>query len=201
MIASLTLSLLYLAFAVQHIQFGLVHPHQWLTVGPILVQETTFMVLFAIRREGSTSGNPVDWIVGIAGAFLPLLLRIEVQPGLVAHGGVGLQVVGLAISTSALWCLGRSVGIVAANRGVVTTGWYRVVRHPMYLGHVLTLVGYGLASPTEWNMWLVIATWCALVARIHVEELWLVGDGRSRDWVGYQLYRSRVRWRLILGVW
>ena len=48
--------------------------------------------------------------------------------------------------------LGRSFGLIPANRGVVSTGVYRFVRHPIYLGYLITHVGFVVANPTMWNV-------------------------------------------------
>jgi protein-S-isoprenylcysteine O-methyltransferase Ste14 len=46
--------------------------------------------------------------------------------------------------------LGRSFGLAPANRGVVSTT-YRFARHPIYLGYLITHLGFLVANPTGWN--------------------------------------------------
>jgi protein-S-isoprenylcysteine O-methyltransferase Ste14 len=58
-----------------------------------------------------------------------------------------LSIVGFAISTVALFELGGSFGVVAANRGGVRTGLYRYLSHPMYAGYVLAEFGFVLVEP------------------------------------------------------
>ena len=48
--------------------------------------------------------------------------------------------------------LGRSFALLPANRGVVSTGVYRIVRHPIYMGYLVTHVAFLLASPSLWNI-------------------------------------------------
>jgi protein-S-isoprenylcysteine O-methyltransferase Ste14 len=48
-----------------------------------------------------------------------------------------------------------------ANRGVVSSGLYRLVRHPIYMGYLITHAGFLLANPTVWNIGMLLApTWC-----------------------------------------
>ena len=58
-----------------------------------------------------------------------------------------LSIVGFAISTVALFELGGSFGVVAANRGKVRSGLYRYLSHPMYVGYVLAEFGFVLVEP------------------------------------------------------
>ena len=44
--------------------------------------------------------------------------------------------------------LGRSFGLMPANRGVVSSGIYRFVRHPIYAGYLITHVAFLAAHPT-----------------------------------------------------
>jgi protein-S-isoprenylcysteine O-methyltransferase Ste14 len=79
---------------------------------------------------------------------------------------------------------------------VVSTGVYRIVRHPMYLGAVLMFVGgplvTGAASALAVSAGLVLL----VVVRILDEEQLL-----TRELAGYADYRRRVRSRLIPFVW
>jgi len=90
--------------------------------------------------------------------------------------------------------LGRSFGIVAANRGIVIRGPYNFVRHPIYAGHVLTHVGFILANPQPVNIALVICSDVALVFRALHEERVLGRDSHYREYCG------RVNWHLVPGV-
>ena len=54
--------------------------------------------------------------------------------------------VGLAVQVAGKAVLGRSFGAVAANRGVVTAGPYRWVRHPIYLGYLISHAGFILTN-------------------------------------------------------
>jgi protein-S-isoprenylcysteine O-methyltransferase Ste14 len=90
--------------------------------------------------------------------------------------------------------LGRSFGLVPANRGVVSTGLYRLVRHPIYAGYLVTHAAFVVANPRLWNVVLLTATDLALLLRAIQEERTLEADPV------YAHYCERVRWRVMPGV-
>jgi protein-S-isoprenylcysteine O-methyltransferase Ste14 len=90
--------------------------------------------------------------------------------------------------------LRRSFGAVAANRGVKASGPYRFVRHPMYLGYILSQAGILLAGATIRNILVVASCWLFFVWRIEAEERLLAQDEAYRD------FMARTRFRLVPGV-
>ncbi len=118
-------------------------------------------------------------------------------PGEPVWPAAGLVLVALAafLSLASLLSLGRRFGVFPALRGLVTSGPYRLVRHPMYLAYVIADVGYNLE---EWNFGtalMVIAGWASLLYRIHAEEQILSQDA------GWSDYKALVRHRLLPGFW
>lgn len=85
---------------------------------------------------------------------------------------------------------------VETGQKVVSTGLYGLVRHPMYTGNVLMLVGLPLALGSYWALAFVIPGVAVLAARIQDEEK-LLGDELD----GYREYTQQVRSRLIPQVW
>jgi protein-S-isoprenylcysteine O-methyltransferase Ste14 len=102
-----------------------------------------------------------------------------------------MEIAGVSVAVIALVFLGRSFGIVAANRGVKTGGAYGLVRHPMYAGYFLTYVGYVLSYPSLVNVCLAVATLVIQVTRASMEERVLAHDP------SYQDYLRRTPWRFI----
>jgi protein-S-isoprenylcysteine O-methyltransferase Ste14 len=115
----------------------------------------------------------------------------------VVAGGV-LFVAGIALVFAVFAENTYTSSIIEVDDGqvVVTTGPYRVVRHPMYTGTVLM----GLATPlllgSYWAALLIPPGWAMLVFRILAEERFLF-----RRLPGYAAYLDRTRSRLIPGLW
>ena len=70
---------------------------------------------------------------------------------------VALSCAGLAVVIAGKITLGRSFALMPANRGVVSTGLYRIVRHPIYMGYLVTHVAFLVASPSLWNIVALVA--------------------------------------------
>jgi protein-S-isoprenylcysteine O-methyltransferase Ste14 len=160
----------------------------------LLLSEGMVVALLLIRRPTDRiSTRGLDWLLAGGGTFIVLLVG---QGGAPLHGPLGavLMLVGLVIHVGAKLSLFRSFGVVAANRGVKAGGFYRLVRHPMYAGYMLTHVGFMLVAPSLWNLAVYAAAWAFLVARIYAEERVLSEDPK------YLELKARVRYRLLPGV-
>jgi protein-S-isoprenylcysteine O-methyltransferase Ste14 len=163
----------------------------------LVVSETLPVVLIALRSiSPSMSLKPFDWGVGLLGSALPLLVRVPAFHQAVLPLGACYAIVmaGLFIQISAKISLGRSFGIVAANRGVKFHGPYRFVRHPMYLGYTITHIGILLAVPSLHNAMFYLLALGLQLMRIFREEAVLRQDAR------YRAFADRVRFRLIPGI-
>jgi protein-S-isoprenylcysteine O-methyltransferase Ste14 len=160
-----------------------------------MVSEGVVVVLLVFRRPSlQVSRNPWDWVAGIAGSLLVLLVRPT--GGAVAPDAVGfaLQLFGTGFQLYGKLSLGRSFGIVAANRGVVSSGPYRLVRHPIYLGYLVTHAGFLLSNMSARNVLIYATSYVFQIARIYAEERILSEDDSYRE------YRRSVRYRLIPGL-
>ena len=150
------------------------------------------LVLFR-RRTDQISANPRDWAVAFAGTFLPML----VSPGTPASFGPHLLIsgillfLGFSLSVWAKLQLRRSFGIVAAHRGLKTSAPYSLIRHPMYLGYLLSHLGFILLNFSAWNLAVLTCWLCLQLARINAEERLLVDDP------DYRKHMQRVRYRLL----
>jgi protein-S-isoprenylcysteine O-methyltransferase Ste14 len=125
------------------------------------------------------------------------VIYLRWSPGHVASPAAGLVLVALAAGFSlvSLLAMGRLFGVRPALRGLVRSGPYRFVRHPMYLSYILADIGYNLQ---EWNfvtLLLVLVGWMSLVYRIHAEERVI---SQHAEWPAYVV---SVRYRLFPGIW
>ena len=160
-----------------------------------MVSEGFVILLLVVRRESRRlSRHPWDWFVALGGSFTVLLVRPAAAAIVPEFLGVALQLAGTFFEIHAKVFLGRSFGIVAADRGIVVDGPYRIVRHPIYLGYFVTHVGFLLANWSPRNIALYIVIYFFQISRILSEERILSEDSSYRE------YRGRVRFRLIPGV-
>ncbi len=82
------------------------------------------------------------------------------------------------------------------NQIVIDTGPYAIVRHPMYAGGALLMVGMPLWLESYAGALLAIVPIAVLAVRIVFEERFL-----RRELKGYDDYASRIRYRLIPLLW
>lgn len=82
------------------------------------------------------------------------------------------------------------------SQKVVSSGVYRLVRHPMYLGAICMTLGAPLLLGSWYGLALTPLTIGILVIRIIGEER-LLADRLE----GYDAYRQKVRFRLLPRVW
>jgi protein-S-isoprenylcysteine O-methyltransferase Ste14 len=85
---------------------------------------------------------------------------------------------------------------VESGQKVVSTGVYSVVRHPMYFGNVVMMIGVPLALGSYWALLFVIPGLAVLATRILNEEKAL-----AQELDGYDEYTHEVHYRLVPGVW
>jgi protein-S-isoprenylcysteine O-methyltransferase Ste14 len=85
---------------------------------------------------------------------------------------------------------------VEGDQKLASTGLYGLVRHPMYTGNVILMVGVPLALGSYWGLVLVIPGLAVLAMRIRDEEKLL-----EEELAGYADYTRRVRYRLLPYVW
>jgi protein-S-isoprenylcysteine O-methyltransferase Ste14 len=85
---------------------------------------------------------------------------------------------------------------LAPEQKVISTGLYKLVRHPMYMGALLLLVGIPLALGSLWGLFVIALMMPALIWRLLNEEKFLV-----RNLPGYSEYRNTVRHRLVPFIW
>jgi protein-S-isoprenylcysteine O-methyltransferase Ste14 len=104
---------------------------------------------------------------------------------------VVLLAVGGTLRLAPVYVLGRRFsGLVAIQPGhrLVTTGLYAKIRHPSYLGLLVTSLGWGLAFRSGVGVLLAVVTLVPLLARIRAEEALLLSEFGAE----YEAYRART---------
>jgi len=162
----------------------------------LLLSELLVVVMTVRRRSAATVDRSVRArMLTLLSMLGPPLLRpatvAAMAPGSLT---VALSMVGLAVVITGKMSLGRSFGLIPANRGIVSSGLYRLVRHPIYMGYLVTHAAFLAANPTAWNLGIIITADAALLARAVCEEGTLATDP------SYRLYQQTVRWRVCPGL-
>jgi protein-S-isoprenylcysteine O-methyltransferase Ste14 len=160
-------------------------------------EQMWIVVAYLVRRPARVlSQRAGDWLLAFGGTFGGLLLR---PSGAHTHWGVvagfDLQLVGLVICVLSFVALGRSFGFAAADRGLVQRGPYSLVRHPIYAAYFFLQLGYLAQSVSVRNALVVLFICSCNIGRARAEERLLVTSSC------YDEYRSRVRWKLMPGLW
>jgi protein-S-isoprenylcysteine O-methyltransferase Ste14 len=113
-------------------------------------------------------------------------------------GGNILVVLGLSIVFLVFRENRYSSGIIEVGKDqrVISTGPYAVVRHPMYAGAFIMLLGVPLALGSWWALLTIFLLFAAIVWRLLDEEKFLV-----KNLLGYAEYCENTRYRLIPFLW
>jgi len=162
----------------------------------LLISEMLVVALTVLRRVAASVDRSMRARLLTTVSLLgpPLVKPVQLAPLLPGAITVAGSIIGLAIVIAGKITLGRSFGLMPANRGIVSSGIYRVVRHPIYLGYLITHVAFILANPTAWNVAALMVGDTALLLRAICEEHVLARDAQYRE------YQQAVRWRVCPGL-
>lgn len=164
------------------------------TISIFYFLEMVLDLIFTLFRSlGKMSQNATDWILAILGTYAAQIVSTHASNTHFAPIAFCfiLSFTGILLSLSAKICLGRSFAIVAAVRIVKTYGPYRIIRHPMYAGYMLTSIGFVLYNFSLWNICAISSAWLVQILRIRAEEKILSTDPQ---WL---LWSKQVRWKLL----
>jgi len=141
--------------------------------------------------------------IGLVGGFLPAYTdRMDfwtIDTDGIRWWGIAIFAVGGALRLWPVFVLGRRFsGLVAIQSGhtLVTTDIYRLIRHPSYLGLLLTAIGWALGFRSGVGLLLAALLLPPLVCRIHAEERLLEGEFGDE----YRSYAKRTS-RLLPGIY
>lgn len=85
---------------------------------------------------------------------------------------------------------------VGTEQRVVSTGPYAWVRHPMYLGAIVMLIGVPVSLGSWWALLTVLPMIATIVWRLLEEERFLL-----QKLPGYSAYRAKVKSRMLPFLW
>jgi len=172
--------------------FTFMRTGSWFGLG-LTVFNSLLVFFFLTRRQSkNTTSRWDDWFVAIATVLLSMSLKPD--PG---HDwyrqivSLSLQGVGLSVMFYSLLCLGKSFGIVPANRSVKSQGAYAVVRHPLYAGELIFYFGFLFGHFNWFNLIKILLIFLGQLWRVRAEESVLRTDKQYRD------YCLRVPYRFL----
>jgi protein-S-isoprenylcysteine O-methyltransferase Ste14 len=127
---------------------------------------------------------------------IPALMRPGTpSTGLLADLGIVVELIGIAFTQISRIYLGRRFGLLPANRGIVAGGPFRLMRHPIYSGWLVLVIGYLAAYPTLRNIGMLLLSMPFLIWRMDLEEEHLSEDPEYRE------YAAKTHYRLIPGIY
>ncbi|ATU93159.1 methyltransferase family protein [Phyllobacterium zundukense] len=143
--------------------------------------------------------------IALAGAIaLPVVSALDYRfgwshvPSFVSVLGNALVALGLMINLLVFRENSYGASTIEKMEGqkVISTGPYAWVRHPMYVGVLILVVGVPLALGSYWGLLLMLLDVPVLILRILDEETML-----RHELEGYSDYTGKVRYRLVPGLW
>jgi protein-S-isoprenylcysteine O-methyltransferase Ste14 len=90
--------------------------------------------------------------------FLAQAQRSAGQSGILISTGVALCVVGFGLAIYARWHLGRNWGMPMSRKEqpeLITSGPYAYIRHPIYTGLLLAILGSAIGANISWALMLI----------------------------------------------
>jgi protein-S-isoprenylcysteine O-methyltransferase Ste14 len=162
------------------------------------IQTIILIITMVLRRSPvRVTPNPWYWLLAFVATYGIIAFYAFAQPGRALVPVIipsVLVLLSVALVIYARLSLGRSIGYVPADRGIITSGPYRFVRHPIYSGLYLTLFAFILRSYSALNLTLAVILVGLFLLKSVIEERFL------RDNPQYAAYMQRVRYRWIPGV-
>ncbi|MER9328213.1 isoprenylcysteine carboxylmethyltransferase family protein [Mesorhizobium sp. M0488] len=155
----------------------------------------TFTWLLLSRRPVTRDWNPLTVVISVTASFGTTLIALEPGVAIIpVHVAAPLQLLAVCFVIWGKISLGRSFAILPANRGLMTGGAYRLVRHPIYAGYLAGHVLFLLSAFSFYNFAVYAVITFLQLHRIMREEALLATLPEYRD------YMNRVPYRLFYGI-
>lgn len=147
-----------------------------------------------IKKDHDKGTIRIIWVtIGIAnslGIIIAIFLRAPIsQNFLIPYAGLILILLGMIVRFISIWQLGRFFTVdvtIRDNHTIKKDGIYLIIRHPSYLGSILSFIGFGI-SLNNWITLLItsIPLIIAMLYRIKIEEKLLIDqfNGEYLDYI------------------
>jgi protein-S-isoprenylcysteine O-methyltransferase Ste14 len=173
----------------------------FLRFDPALVESRLKAGPTAERRESQKLIQGVATVAVAGTFFIPAIerrLHPPVVPPLLSLAADALMVASFVFIFVVFRENSHASSIIEVkeDQQVISTGPYRLVRHPMYSGSILLFLATPPALGYLWGLIPAVLLCAAIIARLLDEERYLV-----QELPGYDGYRRQVRYRLIPRVW
>jgi protein-S-isoprenylcysteine O-methyltransferase Ste14 len=145
-------------------------------------------VLYATRLPAQKTDR-TGLVLGLAAAFLPIFGETDTDLTRISSILIGIGIAGELLVLWSLISLGRRFGIGPADRGLIESGPYGFVRHPMYTGELILRLALSAGSGSAWFL---VPLMLILQALRAIRE--------ERVIAGYDDYANRVPWRFLPGI-
>ena len=170
-----------------------IDPSRWTALLLLVSEGYTLTLVLLARRATHRDLSLLAMVATIYAVCYVVLLDPLGTSHLVPEWvGATLLLTSMVWQFTAKIFLGRSFGLLPAQRGLVMVGPYRVVRHPIYFGYLIGHIGFLLTNFSWRNAAVLTLLYIAQMVRIQREEAMLAAS--DADYRGYQ---RRVRWRLL----
>lgn len=166
----------------------------------LLCFNVLIIFLYLLRSRAQLSSNSLAAnTIAILGTFLPLFLSFlsrpeSINPTAVLAGDIFI-IAGMAFSVYSVPHLGKNFSIIPQARNLVQSGPYKFVRHPLYLGELISSVGLVLAAVTfSMILYFVCLVICQVYRALQEEKI------LTSVFPEYHNYRSKTA-RFLPGIY
>jgi protein-S-isoprenylcysteine O-methyltransferase Ste14 len=161
--------------------------------------QTIILVITMVFRRAPVRVTPKPWywLLAFVATYGLIAFYAFAPRGAPVSAVIVPNVLVLVSVVIIIWArasLGRSIGYVPADRGIVTDGPYKFVRHPIYSGLFITMFAFLLRAYSPLNLLLTLVIVGLFMIKSVIEERFLHDNPR------YAAYMTQVRHRWIPGV-
>jgi protein-S-isoprenylcysteine O-methyltransferase Ste14 len=167
-------------------------------LGLLVFASTAICMLLRRRPAQSGASGLLPRVAGILGTYLSVGILLF-PPAHLSPLWLGISAFlifgGVAFSCYSILWLGRSFSLMAEARQLVTGGPYSIIRHPLYFGEEIAIIGTAIQFFSPLVFWVLAMQIACQFYRMHCEEEIL-----ASSFPEYRTYKSRTA-RLIPGLY